>query len=315
MTDNEVKTKDAVEFFLEGRQHPTAQKLLDFHRANPVFFLAFAGEFFWLKKRGRPGAAKALLMFLRGAKSWHGVDEFMVNNDIFPLLSRLCILFYPALNNATLEIRQCEADEILGTDVVPRGGKKSGMVLRAREATRLEIDQLPPMPIPPVVNRRATRRRTVKPEQAAYVFPYIKELVTHSPHPRNRILRMLLRHAKRQPEVFAFAEKTMRSRLAKDLSHFSILDIFTYSKQTAQRAAGEKKRFTLSGKIAALYCRAAIRQNPRFNGWTEFKEDSKGQRRGRANALLGCYLASGTVNGEPHPRLLWHRDAVGVDAG
>ena len=309
MTDT-AHTKDAVEILLERRQHPTARKLLEFHRANPAFFLAFAGEFFWLKKRGRPGAAKSLLMFLR-AKHWQGVDEYMVNDLIFPLLSRVCVLLYPALNNATLEIRQCEADEILGTEVVPRGGNKKGMVLRAREATRLEIDQLPAMPVPPVVHRRATRRRTVKPEEAAYVFPYIKELVARSPRPRNKVLRALLRHAKTQPEVMALAEMRMRAKYGKHLRHFSVLDVFTYSKQTAQRAAGEKKQFTLSGKIAALYCRAAIRRNPQFNGWTEFKEDSKGQHRGRANALLGCYPASSTVNGEPHPRLLWHRDTVG----
>jgi hypothetical protein len=298
---------DAIEILLENRQHPTAQKLLDYHRTNPTFFLTFAAEFFWLKKRGRPGAAKSLLMFLR-AKHWHGVDEYMVNDLLFPLLSRICILLYPELNNATLEIRQCEADEILGTDVVPRGGKKKGMVLRAREATRLEISQLPPMPIPPVVNRRATRRRTVKPEEAAYVLPYIKELVARSPHPRSRVLQSLLRHARTQPEVLALAELRMQAKYAKQLRHFSILDIFTYSKQTAQRAAGEKKRFTLSGKIAALYCRAAIRRNPRFNGWTEFKEDSKGKRKGRANDLLGCCIAPEPVKGEPHPRLHWLRD-------
>jgi hypothetical protein len=309
--NNQVIAKDAVESLLEGRSHPTAQLLLEFHRANPTFFLTFAGEFFWLKKRGRPGAAKSLLMFLRGARHWQGVNEFMVSNDIFPLLSRICILLYPALNNATLELRQCEADEILGTDIVPRGGKKKGMILRARESTRLEIARLPLMPVPPVVQRRATRRRTVKPEEAAYVFPYIKELVAGSPHPRNRFLQSLARHARTQPEVFALAEKTMRSRLAKQLRHFSILDIFTYSKQTAQRAAGQKKHFTLSGKIAALYCRAVIRRNPQFNGWTEFLADGTGKlRKGRANALLGCYPAPNPANGEPHPRLLWHRDEV-----
>jgi hypothetical protein len=304
-------TKDAVEILLEGRPHPTAQLLLDFHRANRSFFPAFAGDFFWLKKRGRPGAAKSLLMFLRGAKHWHGVNEFMVSNDIFPLLSRICILLYPALNNATLEIRQCEADEILGTQVAPRGGQKKGMVLHAGEALQLEMAQLPPMPTPPVVDRRSARRRTVKPEESAYVLPYIKELIAGSPHPRNRVLQSLLRHARTQPEVFALAEMTMRSRLAKRLHHFSILDIFTYSKQTAQRGARQKKQFTLSGKIAALYCRAAIRHNPRFNGWTEFLADSAGKvRKGRANALLGCYLAPDSTNGEPHPRLLWHRDEV-----
>ena len=75
---------DAIEILLEGRPHPTAQKLLAFHRANKTFFLEFAAEFFWLKKRGRPGAAKALLMFFRGAKRWTGVDEFMINDHIFP---------------------------------------------------------------------------------------------------------------------------------------------------------------------------------------------------------------------------------------
>ena len=122
----------------------------------------------------------------------------------------------------------------------------------------------------------------------------------------NSVLRMLRRHAMAQPEVFALAEMTMRSRYAKRLEPFSILDIFTYSKQTAQRTAVQKKRFTLSGQIAALYCRAAIRRNPQFNGWTEFKEDSAGKvRKGRANAMLGCTLAPEPVNGEPYRRLLW----------
>lgn len=143
---------DAIELLLQNRQHPTAQKLLDFHRANDTFFLTFAAEFFWLKKRGRSGAAKSLLMFLRGAKPWHGVDEYMVNDLIFPLLSRICILLYPALNNGTLEIRQCEADEILGTTVTSHGGKT---ILHAGEALQLEMAQLPPMPTPPVVNRRS----------------------------------------------------------------------------------------------------------------------------------------------------------------
>ena len=91
MTD----TKDAVEILLESRPHPTAEKLLDFHRRNSTFFAAFAAEFLWLKKRRRPGAAKALLMFLRGAKRWQGVDEFMVNDHLFPLLSRIFGLLTP----------------------------------------------------------------------------------------------------------------------------------------------------------------------------------------------------------------------------
>jgi hypothetical protein len=296
---------DAIELLLQNRQHPTAQKLLEFHRANPAFFSDFAAEFFWLKKRGRPGAAKSLLMFLRGTKHWQGVDAYMVPNTIFPLLSRVCILLYPALNNGTLELRQCEADEILGTKVTPSSRKNKGTILHASEALQLELSQLPPMPAVREINRRSTRRRTVKPEQAAYVFPYIKELVAASPHPRSRVLRLLLRHAKTQPEIFALAEMTAKARLTKGLHAFSVLDIFTYSKQTAQRAADRGKMFTLSGKIAALYCRAFIKRNPQFNGWTAFSEDSHGKHKGYANALLGCHLAPEPVNGEPYRRLLW----------
>jgi hypothetical protein len=304
------KTKDAIEILLETRPHLTAQKLLDFHRANPTFFPAFAAEFLWLKKRRRPGAAKALLMFLRGAKRWQGVDEFMVNDHLFPLLSRICILLYPTLNNGTLKLHQCEADTILGTRIGPRGGKKKGMVLHASNALSLEIAKLPPAPELSMPTKRSKRHRTVTPEQSAYVLPFIKDLVAGSPHPRNRVLQSLLRHARTQPEVFALAEMTMRSRLAKRLHHFSILDFLNYGAQTAKRT-GQKKRFTLPSQIEGLYCRAVIRHNPQFNGWTEFKEDSKGrQRKGRANAVLGCYVAPEPVNGEPHPRLLWHRDGV-----
>jgi len=205
---------DAIEILLEGRPHPTAQKLLAFHRANKTFFLEFAAEFFWLKKRGRPGAAKALLMFFRGAKRWTGVDEFMINDHIFPLLSRICILLYPTLNNATLEIRQCAADDILGTDVVPRGGKKKGMVLRAREATRLELAKLPPAPTPPVLIKRSTRHRTVTAGESAWVLPYIKDLVARSPHPRNRVLKSLLRHARTQPECSPWRKGNCQNDLA-----------------------------------------------------------------------------------------------------
>ena len=119
-----------------------------------------------------------------------------------------------------------------------------------------------------------------------------------------------MRHARAQPEVFALAEMTMRSRLAKRLHHFSVLDFLNYGAQTAKRT-GPKKRFTLPSQIEDRHCCAVIRHNPQFNGWTEFKEDSKGKRRkGRANTALGCYVAPEPVNGEPHPRLLWHRDGV-----
>lgn len=308
---------DAVELLLQDRAHPTAQKLLAFHRANPTFFLAFAAEFFWLRKRGRPGAAKSLLMFLRGTKHWHGVDEYMVNDHIFPLLSRICILLYPTLNNGTLKLRPCEADGILGTWIGPRRGKKKGVVLHSSKTLRLEIAQLPPAPIPPVLTKRSKRHRTVTAEECAWVIPFIEGLVWSSPNPRDPILQSFLRHARTQPEVLALAERTMRSRLAKRLRPFSVLDFLNYGAQTAKRM-GSKKRFTLPHQIDALYCRAAIRHNQQFNGWTEFKEDSTGNlRKGRANALLGCTLAPEPINGEPHPRLLWLRGAApsAIDEG
>lgn len=292
---------DAIEILLQHRQHPTAQKLLDFHHANDAFFLNFAAEFFWLKKRGRPGAAKSLLMFLR-QKRWHGVDSYMVNDLIFPLLSRVCILLYPHLNNGTLRLRQCEADEILGTTVKSRKGKT---ILHAGEVLRAELAELPPMPTPPEITRRSKRRRTVKPEQCAFVFSFIKELVDGSPHPRARLLIQLKRHAKAQPEIFALADMRAR-RLPR--KHFSALDVLTYAKQTAQRGA-ERRSFTMPSALEGLYCRALIRRNPQLSGWAEIKEDSRGKRKGRVNALLGCYPAAEPVSGEPHPRLHWLRDA------
>lgn len=308
MTDNQVMPKDAVELLLERRPHPTAQKLLAFHRANSAFFLDFVAEFFWLKKRGRPGAAKSLLMFLRGVKHWHGVDEYMVNNDIFPLLSRICILLYPALNNRTLKLHQCEADTILGTWIGPRGGKRKGMVLHASNALSLEIAQLPPAPTPPVLTRRSKRHRTVTAEESAWVLPYVEGLIAGCENSGDPLLQSFLHHVRTQPEIFALAETKLRSRLKKRLCHFSILDCLTYAVQTAKRA-GQGMRFTQPNTEASLYCRALIRRTPQLNGWTEFKEDSKGKiRAGRANALLGCHLAPTPLNGEPHPRLLWLRD-------
>jgi hypothetical protein len=305
MTD-QLMTKDAVEVLLEGRPHPTAQKLLDFHRANRGFFVEFAAEFFWLKKRKRAGAAKALLMFFRKNKRWTGVDRFMVNDHIFPLLSRICILLYPPLNNRTLKLHHCEADTILGTWIGTRGGKKKGTLLHANESLSREIAQLPPVPEPPALTKRSTRHRTVTAEESAWVIPYIEELVAGCPYPNEPILQSLLRHARTQPEVLALAER----RLPKRRQHFSALDCLTYGEQTAKRT-GHEKRFTMPSKIEGLYCRALIRRNPRLNGFAEFKEDSKGAiRPGRTNAVLGCYVASEPVNGEPHPRLHWFRDEV-----
>jgi hypothetical protein len=305
---------DVVDQLLAGRPHKTAQLLRQFLRVNPTFFLTFVSRFFWLKKRGRPGAAKTLFMLLRqdNWKRLEGVDH-TVNNDLFPLLSRVCILLYPTLNNRTLKLVHCGADLILGTDIVPREGKKKGMILRASEATRLELAQLPPAPEPPLWKGRSTRHKTVTPEEAAYVVPYVKDLVAKSPHPRNRLLQSFWRHVKAQPEVFFLAEKKMRSLLAKELHHFSVLDALAYAVQTAKRGREKGKRFTQPNTEASLYCRSLIRRNPQFNGWAEFKEDSKGKiRPGQANAVLGCHLAPKPINGEPHPRLLWHRDSDSV---
>ena len=259
MTD----TKDAVEILLESRPHPTAEKLLDFHRRNSTFFAAFAAEFLWLKKRRRPGAAKALLMFLRGADRWQGVDEFMVNDHLFPLLSRICILLYPTLYNGTLKMHQCEADAILGTSIDPRGGKKKGMVLHAGNALSLEIAKLPPTPELSILTKRSKRHRTVTPDQSSYVLPFIKDFVAGSPHPESRPA-IACAPCKSTAEIFALAEMTMRSRLAKRLHHFSVLDFLNYGAQTAKLTA-TKKRFTLPSQIEGLYCRAVIHHNPQFN--------------------------------------------------
>jgi len=293
---------DAIDCLLQNRPHPTAQQLLAFHHANDTFFPNFAAEFLWLKKRDRQGAGKILLMFLR-KKHWQQVDERMVNQNIFPLLVRLCILCYPVLNDGTMELRQCEADEILGTSVIARKGKT---ILQPGEGLRLELSQLPPMPEPREVQRRSKRRRTVKPEESAFVYPFIKELVAESPHPRSRLLQVLLRHARKHPEIFCLAVKDARKL---PLEHFSVLDVIQYAAQTAKRSAEPGKRFTLPGELDGLYCRALIRFVPQLNGYCTFNVDSQGRvRKGHSNALLGCYIATERVNGEPHPRLLWYRD-------
>ena len=232
----------------------------------------------------------------------------MVNNDIFPLLSRVCILLYPPLNNATLKLRPCDADSILGTYVAPRGRKNKSRVLHAGEALRLALANLPPVTTPPEVKRRSKRHRAVAAEESAWVLPYVEGLIAGCPNPRDPLLQSFLRHARTQPEVLALAERKMRSRLKKRLHHFSMIDDLTYAVQTAKRT-GQGIKFTQPNTEASLYCRALIRRTPQLNGWAEFKEDSKGRiRAGRANALLGCYLASAPVSGEPHPRLLWRRD-------
>lgn len=305
-------TKDAVELLLEGRSHPTAQKLLKYHRRNPTFFRIFVSQMFWLRKRARPGASKALFQFLRERERLHGVDEFMVNDHLFPLLSRIALLIFPTLNNGMFELRPCGADQILGTALVRQTGKKKGHpLLTANDSLNRELEALPTTPVPPEVKRRSTRHVRVNTEEAALTLPFIERLIDDSPHPRCRVLQLFRRHAKEQPEIFALVVRRLTARLKMPKKYFSIHADFEYAKRVAQRGADIKKVFTLSGNIEALYCRAAIQRFPQFNGWTIFKEDSAGEsHKGRANRLLGCYLAPTSINGEPKPRLLWHRDVV-----
>jgi hypothetical protein len=300
---------DAIELLLERRPHPTAQKLLRYHRRNPAFFALFVGQMFWLKKRDRPGASKALFQFLREQERLHGVDRFTLNDHLFPLVTRIALLLFPALNNGMFELRPCGADQILGTTLVMIAGKKTKHpVLAAYDPLKQELDMLPTTPMPAEVQRRSTRHVRVTLEEAAATFPFIKQLIDGSPHPRCRVLQMFRRHAKDQPEIFALVVRRLTARAKLPKKYFSIHADFEYAKRVAQRGEDIKKIFTLSGKIEALYCRAAIQRFPQFNGWTIFKEDSTGK--GRANRLLGCYPAPTTVNGEPKPRLHWLRDDV-----
>jgi hypothetical protein len=301
---------DAIELLLERRPHPTAQKLLKYHRRNPTFFALFVGQMFWLKKRNRPGASKALFQFLREQERLRGVDRFTLNDHLFPLVTRIALLLFPALNNGMFELRPCGADQILGTTLAMIAGKKTRHpVLVAYGSLKQELERLPAPPVPTDVNRRSTRHVRVRPEEAAATFPFVKELIASSPHPRCRVLQLFRRHAKDQPEIFALVVRRLTARAKLPKKYFSIHADFEYAKRVAQRGEDLKKIFTLSGKIEALYCRAAIRRFPQFNGWTIFKEDSAGtSHKGRANRLLGCYLAPTTVNGEPKPRLHWLRD-------
>lgn len=308
--DNQGAAKDAVTILLDRRaaQHPTARLTRDFLRANSTFFGVLVGRLFWLHKRKRGCSAESLFQFLR-ERRWNVIGKFMLNDKNVALLSRIALLLYPALNNGMMKPRDCEADRILGTRVESvRRGKKKVKLLRAIETLQSELIALPPAPDPVVPDERSKRHITVTSEEAAFVLPLIEELVAGSPKPEDELLQWLLDHARTQAEVFALAQRRFRKRAAaRRREHFSISSELTHAQDTVQTK--EKKYCTLPRPLDPLYCRAAERHNPRINGFAQFKEDSTGPRlTGRANKLLGCYLAPKPINGEPHPRLLWLRD-------
>lgn len=295
---------DPIVALLERRPHPHAQQLLKDLEANPALFPDFVDEAHWQKERGRAGAGKNLSQWLR-KKS--GVK---ITNEGVALLTRLVLLRYPELDNGMFALRHCVADQVLETSLVPQAEKKEGLLLVAGEALVRELAALPAATPPRKVNRRSTRRVRVKPEEAAATYPFIKEVTDGSPHPKCSRLRQWKRHAGIQPEIFALVVRWLKARLPKTRDRFSILADFTYARPTAMRSVDREKRFTLSGKIACLYCCAAVRLFPDLNGWTQFVEHHQGRRKDRALVLLDCYLEDQATGGRPYPRLLWRRDDV-----
>lgn len=300
---------NVVTILLERRsEHHTARLTRDFLHENSTFFAVLVGRLFWLHKRKRACSAESLFQFLR-ERRWNVIGKFMLNDKNVALLSRIALLLYPALNNGMMRPRECEADKILGTWVESvRRGKKTVKLLRASEKTQSELIALPSVPDPVVPNERSKRHITVTRNEAAFVLPFIEALVAGSPNPKDELLLWLLDHARTQPEVFALAQRRFNKRArARRREHFSISSDLTHAQDTVQTK--EKKYCTLPRPLDPLYCRAAERLNPRINGFAQFKKDSTGPRlTGRANKLLGCYVAPKAINGEPHARLHWLRD-------
>jgi hypothetical protein len=286
-----------VAALVKRRTHPHAQQLAEDLEGNPDLWDSFVGEVFWLKKRGRPGAVKDLSQWLRKK------SEFTCDARGSALLVRLVILCYARqLNTAMFELRNCTADAILGTEIVdtPKGRR-----LVASPELLEELAALGPVPSPRKVSRRSARRVRVSQAEAAATLPFIKEIIAGSPHPKSRRLLLWARHARAQPEVFALLMRKLKKLPRRK---FSILGELAHAKKTAMRSSDTKKRFTMDGKIACLYCCAAMRRFPRLWGWTQFVEHHQGRKQDRALILLACGLADKPVNGELFSRLKWARD-------
>lgn len=291
--------KDAIELLLEGRapQHPIARLTLGVLHEHPDLFREFVREARWLKRKGRPGNAESLTRYLRERV---GKD----NHHVSPLFARLAVILCRPLNDVGLfKMRPSEADDALGTKLVPRRGKTKGMRLRVSNALRLELAALPPLVLLPDKEDRVSPRPKVTPEQAAWVLPCVDELIAGSRNPHDPSLLALREHATANAEVIVLAERKL---LTKARRGCSILNCLAYGLQSAKRM---EKRFTLDNNLRGFYSRILVRRNARFDGWVKFLPDRQGMKReSRVNEILGTYLTDKRVGREPHPRLHWFRD-------
>jgi hypothetical protein len=315
---------DAIDILLQDKQHPDAQRLLDFHHSNRDFLPRVVGEFRLLRRLGRKaGGIKALVQFLRWEQHWHGVDEFEVSQNLNALVIRTCTLLWPDINGMARYYR-CEADDILGTRIVRRGTRYGNFIYPGRKTLNVGCSFLPPernctglvrsircdgvpaavVPPPiPVLDRPPTIHDLITESEANSIAEPLRRLVDESPNPRHPVLVAWLRHLETQPEIYAFMERTL---LRRKPTRFSADSLVEYARWSIRRAAESHKRFTLWNDFAGLYCRALILRKPEFNGFCRFKDDGK---RGRANRLLGCKLAPKPINGEPYRRLVPTREA------
>jgi hypothetical protein len=154
------------------------------------------------------------------------------------------------------------------------------------------------------ISRPRTFHEPILDAEAAKLYVFFESLVASSPNPRHPILQAWLRHVKTQPETFVLMERTLQERQP---TIFSAASLMEYSRWSIRRAVQSHKLFTLPSRFEGLYCRALIVRNDGFNGLCKFKADGKG---GRANRLLGCYLAPTPSNGEAYRRLVWGTDSI-----
>lgn len=315
---------DAIDLLLQGKQHANVGGLLRFHHDNLEFLPRFVAEFRLLKRLGRRGSStESVVHFLRWDQRWNGDGDFEVDDHLMPLAARVCFLLWPDINGMT-KSQHCQADEILGTRI--RKGKGSGhFIYPGRQTLDRSYLFLSPVgdpsgiglvrpirsedcssvvipPAVPVVDRQPTMHELITTAEASVVPGMLQSIVDNSPIPKHPILQAWLRHAEEQPEIFAFMQTKLRLR---GLGPFSARSILEYCRHSIRRAAESSRRFPLPSRFGALYCRALIIENPKYNGFCEFRKDGNW---GRCNRLLGCTIAPKPVNGESYCRLDWPKE-------